>query len=140
MKKSELKNILKPLVKECIKESLLEEGLLSNIISEVVQGVVGSTSLVETQKVEVKQQQNQQNQQELEERYERDRQERIKRLNESMGGSMKNINVFEGTAPTPAESKSGDQGGALSGVAADDAGIDITGIMSVAGGKWKSMI
>ncbi len=140
MKKSELKNILKPLVKECIKESLLEEGLLSNIISEVVQGVIGSTSLVETQKLEVKQQQNQQNQQELEERYEKDRQERIKKLNESMGGSMKNVNVFEGTAPAPAQSGAPSKGGALAGVAAGDAGIDISGIMSVAGNKWKSMI
>jgi hypothetical protein len=144
MKKSELKNILKPLVKECIKESLLEEGLLSSIISEVVQGVVGSTSLVETQKVEAKQQQaqqqNQQSQQELEGRYESNRQERIKRLNESAAGSMRSINVFEGTAPAPAENKSTGQGDALAGVASDDAGIDITGIMSVAGSKWKSMI
>jgi len=140
MKKSELKNILKPLVKECIKESLLEEGLLSNVISEVVQGVMGSVPLTETQKPQVNQFKQEQNQRELEERYENDRQERIKRLNESMGGSMKNINVFEGTAPAPAESKSSGKGAALAGVAPDDAGIDITGIMNVANGKWKDLI
>jgi hypothetical protein len=142
MKKSELKNILKPLVKECIKESLLEEGLLSNVISEVVQGVMGSVPLTETQKPQPKKQKlkQQQDQRELEERYENDRQERIKRLNESMGGSMKNINVFEGTAPAPAASKSSGKGAALAGVAPDDAGIDITGIINVANGKWKDMI
>ena len=140
MKKSELKNILKPLVKECIKESLLEEGLLSNVISEVVQGVMGSVPLTETQKPQVNQFKQEQNQRELEEKYEKDRQERIKRLNESMGGSMKDINVFEGTAPAPAASKSSGKGAALAGVAPDDAGIDITGIMNVANGKWKDLI
>ena len=140
MKKAELKNILKPLVKECIKESLLEEGLLSNVISEVVQGVMGSVPLTETQKPQVNQFKQEQNQRELEEKYEKDRQERIKRLNESMGGSMKDINVFEGTAPAPAASKSSGKGAALAGVAPDDAGIDITGIMNVANGKWKDLI
>ena len=140
MKKSELKNILKPLVKECIKESLLEEGLLSNVISEVVQGVMGSVPLTEAKKPQVNQFEQEQNQRELEERYENDRQERIKRLNESMGGSMKSVNVFEGTAPAPAASKSSGKGAALSGVAPDDAGIDITGIMNVANGKWKDLI
>ena len=140
MKKDDLKKLIKPLVKECIHEVLLEEGLLSNVISEVVQGVMGSVPLTETQKPQVNQFKQEQNQRELEEKYEKDRQERIKRLNESMGGSMKNINVFEGAAPAPAASKSSGKGSALAGVAPDDAGIDITGIMNVANGKWKDLI
>jgi hypothetical protein len=131
MKSNELKKVLKPLIKQTIKEVLLEEGILSQVVSEVVKGM-GTQTITEVKKgpslEEVKRR---------EEEYERGRQERIKRLNESVGSIGAGVNVFENTRPI-AES-GGNAGKALSGAAPGDSGVDISGIMELAGGKWDAL-
>jgi len=128
MNKDQLKKVLKPLIEECIKEVLLEkDGVLSNVISEVVKGV--QVPILESKK-SVPANQDTQKIEEARRKYEEERQRKIKRLNEATGGKF-----FEGTTPMKKESNS--QYGPNSGQAANDPGIDISGIMALAGGKWK---
>ena len=125
MKSNEFKKLLKPLIKEAVKEVILEEGVLSKIVSEVARGM-GSNMVVESNTPKTRPGQT-------EELMETRRQERIKRLNESTGFDSK---IFEGVQSIP-EDSSGQ--GALSGVAAGDTGVDISGIMNIANGKWKTL-
>tara|TARA_R110000744_G_scaffold191835_2_gene311027 strand:+ start:451 stop:864 length:414 start_codon:yes stop_codon:yes gene_type:complete len=136
MKKNELKQTLKPLIKECIKECIFEEGVLSGIITEVLAGM--QTQRVVTEGITIKKQTGPSpgELREREDEVERQRQERIKRLNESakVGG----VNVFEGVnsdtiAPEPGSSP-------LSGISPRDAGVDIAGILGLAGDRWKNLI
>ena len=125
MKPAEFKKILKPLIKQTIKEVILEEGILSGIVSEVVKGMASNTIL--ESKTEAKKQKKET------EEYERQRQTRIQRLNES--AKMK-TNIFEGTreiTDNPSQS-------ALSGISPGDSGVDISGILDIANGKWKRLI
>ena len=127
MKKSDFKKILKPLIKEAVKEVILEEkGVLSNIISEVARGLNGNV-VMESKK------EDSQALKQKEEEYERQRQERIRKLNES---ARMQADVFENTSPAP---ESAGQG-ALSGVSANDPGIDITGILKLADNKWRKLV
>lgn len=137
MNKNELKKILKPLIKQCIKEVIFEEGVLSSIISEVVQGVSGQPILErETVKVSSEKQPNRDQDKNLQEI-------RSKMLKAVALDGYNGVNVFEGTEPL----RSGGRAGAapnptspLSNYAPGDAGIDISGIMKVAGGNWSKMI
>tara|TARA_R100000808_G_scaffold22242_1_gene48290 strand:- start:3556 stop:3960 length:405 start_codon:yes stop_codon:yes gene_type:complete len=130
MKKNEIKKIIKPIVKECINEILLQkEGVLASVVSEVARGLQQTTSPIVENKTNA---QDEAEARELERKYEQDRQERIKRLNESVGADF-----FKGTAPAPAATPESSIPGPLSGVAAHDAGVDIRGLMSVAGKRWK---
>lgn len=132
MKKNELKNMLKPLIKECIKECIFEEGVLSGIITEVAKGLGTQRIVAESAtKKTIDEPERQKKAEALEEQ----RQQRIKRLNESM--SFGNVNVFEGTEEVLPESNNH---GPLSDIAPGDAGIDITGIVNLADGKWKHLI
>ena len=124
MNKKELKTILKPLIKQCIKECILEEGVLSGLITEVAKGLNRSSQLVENKSVENR---------ELREKYEKDRQERIRRLNES---TRIEAPVFQETEEI-VESRGR---GALSGTDPSDPGVDISGILNVADGRWKKLI
>lgn len=133
MNKKELKQMLKPLIKECIKEVIFEDGTLSTIISEVVQGV--GQPIVETKQRFSKKQQPQ---------YETDDQARArlnkqrKKMMEAIGGEAYNgVNLFEGTTPAPVENQQGQ--GALSGVDPNDAGIDISSVMSKSSLIWQKM-
>ena len=131
MNKNELKKVLKPLIKQTIREVILEEGLLSNIVAEVAKGLNGNLIAETKQKGPSKQ--------ELERRAEeaeKQRQDKIRRLNESMKSTIGGVNVFEGTAPIV---ESQQKGAALAGVSADDSGVDISGIMNIANGKWKPL-
>jgi hypothetical protein len=128
MKASEFKKMLKPLIKEAVKEVILEEGVLSKIVSEVAQGM-GAPVIVEAKKPKM----SQVDIREKEHLLEMQRQERIKKLNESTGLNSK---IFEGLRDIPQES-SGQ--GALSGVSPKDKGVDISGIMNIASGKWKTL-
>ena len=131
MNKNELKKVLKPLIKQTIREVILEEGLLSNIVAEVARGLNGNLIAETKQKGPSKQ--------ELERRAEeaeKQRQDKIRRLNESMKSTIGGVNVFEGTKPVIEE---GQKGAALAGVSADDSGVDISGIMNIANGKWKTL-
>ena len=131
MKSNELKKVLKPLIKQTIREVLLEEGILSQVVSEVVKGMGGKT-LTEVKRgpgpAEIRRQ---------EEELEKQRQEKIRRLNESVGSIAPGVNVFESTQPI-GESDDG-PGKALSGVASNDPGVDISGILKLAGGKWSAL-
>jgi hypothetical protein len=129
MKISEFKKVIKPLIRECIKEVILEEGVLSGVVSEVAKGL--QTSLVTENKTDpALEKETRKKELELEQQ----RQERIKRLNEST--KIGSVNVFEGTQQAP----EAPQGAPLSGVAPGDAGVDITGILGLAGGKWKHLV
>ena len=136
MKKNELKTMLKPLIKECIKECIFEEGVLSGIITEVAKGMANQRIVAEGLTIESKS--NTPDPKELErkaEALEAQRQEKIKRLNETM--SFGGVDVFEGTKEIIPE---GNQHGALAGTAPDDAGVDISGILNLANGKWKHLV
>ena len=127
MKRSEIKKIIKPIVKECISEILLQkEGVLASVVSEVARGLQqGNSSIVESQTLD-----DAKEIRERERQYEQERQERIRKLNESMGGDF-----FKGTKPAPADRNPGQ--GPLAGVSSDDAGVDIKGLLAVAGNRWK---
>ncbi len=139
MNKAELKEILKPLIKECIKESLFEEGVLSGVVAEVARGMSSANIVTESQHSQARERQEA-DRLEREEFLEKDRQMRIKRLNESMKTNLNEVDVFENTSPIIPESSGEGQYGALAGVPADDAGVDITGILNLAGDGWKRMI
>jgi len=135
MKRSELKRVLRPLIKECIKEVIFEEGTLSGIITEVAQGLSNVQTKTPQPIVEKRAiRSNQPSPAVLEAR--RSLEETKKNLQESTG--LKGI--FEGT--TPMRSGSGNknsQHGALKDVDPSDAGVDISGIMNVAGGAWQQL-
>ena len=133
MKREEFKKILKPLIKECIKEVIFEEGVLSNIVSEVASGM--RAPLLETSKP-ARSKAPLEPDLEMQEKMEEERQLRIKRLNESMKAQM-DVDVFSGTKEIPNEA---DIGSPLSGVEPGDRGVDISGIMGLAGNKWKRLV
>lgn len=139
MKKSELKSI----IKECIKEILFEEGILSNLVAEVAFGIAKAQVPI----VEAKQQTPQANAALMQEAREQEEEARRKKLLETKRkmldamGNSKMANVFEGTEPLK-------QGGAVGSAPAhgpmanrdpNDAGIDISGLFSVAGQKWNAL-
>ena len=139
MKKSELKQVLKPLIKECIKEAIFEEGVLSGLIKEVVSGL-GQPTLVETAEAP-KQDFARQRNVELQQEARKDLNDRRKKLEETLGGEFKGI--FENVEPMSgggSPQSSGNSKGPLSNYAPGDSGVDISGIMGLAGGNWKNMI
>ena len=138
MKKQELQKILKPLIKECIKEVIFEEGVLSSLIKEVAVGLGSQQTIVETRVEEPTQDFSRQAVQ-LQEEQRLALEERKRKIEESIGlGS-----ILEGVEPlasggTPGEPSSKSP---LSGYAANDPGVDISGLMALAGGQnWKKMI
>jgi|TARA_R110002051_G_scaffold203413_1_gene269812 hypothetical protein len=142
MKKNELQKILKPLIKECIKEVIFEDGVLSGIISEVVQGM-GQQRIVET--IETKQPEpdfSRSQRVELQESARQAMEEKKRKLEESLGGGFKGI--FENVTPISSGASPGSESktsSPLSNYASDDAGVDISGLMAIGGGKnWKNMI
>ena len=136
MKKSELKRILKPLVKECIKDVLLEEGLLSNVVSEVAKGL--ASNMIVENKAAPSVAPDKEHVKLLEEKQDLLKQQRRKMLNATGFAT----DIFEGTEPITKAGKSDShsEAGALSGIDPNDAGIDLSGIMSVAGRSWRDMI
>ena len=135
MKKAELKKYFKPIIKECVKEMLLEEGLLSNVITEVLKGTSRETLTETTVATEqhVAQQEQQHKTRQQSEAVLRARQE----LQESMKDSYGGVNLFEGVTPTSAPvTDASPAGSPMSGIAPHDPGVDITGLMSLAGGNW----
>jgi hypothetical protein len=136
LKKNELKKVLKPLIKECIKEVIFEDGTLSSIIAEVMKG----TSAVSSQPiVETKQPTQQKSRLETDEEAKARIDARKKKLMTSVGSSTYNgVNLFEGTTAAPADT-GGQNHGALSGVAPNDPGIDITALMNKTTAIWQKM-
>jgi len=130
MKTSEFQKIIKPLVKQCIKEVMFEEGILSTIVSEVVQGLEGNVIRENRPKGPTADEIHRK-----EELLEQQRQERIKRLNEST--KFENFNAFENTKEARSQPT---KGSPLAGVDPGDPGVDISGIVGIAGNKWKQLI
>jgi hypothetical protein len=137
MKKSELKNI----IKECIKEILFEEGVLSNLVAEVAFGITKAQgTLVEAAPVK-------QDIAALAESREQEAEQRRKKLLETKRkmldaiGNSKMSNVFEGTEPLKQGGSPGESPGQgpMSGRDPNDAGIDISGLFSIAGAKWDAL-
>ena len=135
MKKSELKALLKPLIKECIKESILEEGILSNVIMEVTKGL-GATPIVEQKKSQAP----------------KPAPTPTKSVNQRLAEHKKNlmsaigsdayggVALFEGTTPAPGQASEAQMANPMSGTDPTDAGVDISGILSVAGKNWKNLV
>tara|TARA_R110001583_G_scaffold6954_1_gene34756 strand:+ start:98 stop:526 length:429 start_codon:yes stop_codon:yes gene_type:complete len=142
MKKSQLRQILKPIVKECINEVLIEQGLLSNIISEVVRGLqpIHTQPSVPTPNEELKFQKQQldKQHQELEHQKQQQLKEQKRKILNAAGFGT---DVFAGTEPIYEAAETNDgQAGALSGMAPNDPGVDIAGIMALGGRNWGKMI
>ena len=124
MKKSELKNI----IKECVREVILEEGVLSGIVSEVVQGL-GAAPVIQEAKTTNRRTPS------------RKLAETKKQMLDAIGtnsyqdlkNKFSNPELFQGTRPI-VESKGQD---ALSGVAPNDPGVDISNIPGF--GSWSSV-
>ena len=137
MKKSELKSI----IKECVKEVLFEEGVLSNLVAEVAFGITKAQgTIVETRAV-------QSSPAVLEEAREKELESRRKKMLETKRkmldamGNSKMANVFEGTEPlkqggTPGAAPAQ---GPMAGRDPNDAGVDISGLFSLAGQKWNAL-
>jgi len=139
MKKTELKKLLKPLIKECIKEVIFEDGTLSGIISEVAKGL-GNTNTTQTiVEASSKPKQNFNRVREnlgASNEIKKHLEESKKKLENSTG--LKGI--FEGTQPMH-QSRQGEnsQYSSLRDRDPGDAGVDITGILSVAGNAWGQL-
>jgi hypothetical protein len=132
--KQELKKVLKPLIKECVKEVMFEQGVLSGLISEVVQGLnVTPSSLVKETPPGGPS------------RPPRISEDRQKVLDAIGKGAYGGVNLFEGTTPLAERGDPGPPGtgGTTEGPMADidpqDPGVDIGGIMRLAGGPWKQL-
>lgn len=136
MKKSEFKKLLKPIVKECVRESLFEGGLLSGIIAEVVSGL-GEDRIVENREPPVKDAEPTKEAPTVNQRLAEHRKSLMSAIGSDAYGG---IDLFEGTTPAPAAGSGGAASSPLGGIDPGDAGIDISGIMSVGGSKWKSLI
>jgi len=135
MKRSELIKVLKPLIKECIKEVIFEEGTLSGIITEVAQGL--SSVQISTQQPIVEKKVIKSNQPSAAILEARKSLEETRRNLQSSTGLN---GIFEGT--TPMRSGGGRQGtkqGALRDMDPNDPGVDISGIMKIAGGSWQQL-
>ena len=140
MKKQELQKILKPLIKECIKEVIFEEGVLSNLIKEVALGIGPQQTIVET-KVQEPEHDFSRHRVELQEEAQRAMADKKRKLEESLGGGFEGI--FDNVDPIKSAGSPGQKtsNSPLANYAPDDAGVDITGIMALGGGKnWKNMI
>tara|TARA_Y100001938_G_scaffold126446_1_gene178412 strand:- start:3459 stop:3875 length:417 start_codon:yes stop_codon:yes gene_type:complete len=137
MKKSELKSI----IKECVKEVLFDEGVLSNLVAEVAMGITKAQSLmVETKQTPVPQMRTQEDIEEENEARRRKLLETKRKMLDVMG-NQKMANVFEGTEPLREAGNPGrtSSHGPMAGRDPSDAGIDISGLFSLAGQKWNAL-
>ena len=146
MNKKELKQLIKPLVKECIKEALLEEGMLSTVISEVVKGTSGLVVEQRSQKIQETTEKvletNEDAMRRLQERKAEQQNKKRKLLDAIGSDAYGGVDLFEGTEPLTKAGKVGDgekPPGALSNYAPDDSGVDISGLLNLAGGSWKKI-
>ena len=138
MKKAELKKLLKPMIKECIKEVIFGEGILSNIVSEVAQGL-GRPTLIEAKKPPFED--NIDREALNESRRVKAQEQRRKLLDAINADAYGGIDLFEGTQPLSSAGSATHNSqaqGPLSGVDPTDAGVDISGIMGLAGNRWSA--
>ena len=135
---------MKPIVRECIQEVLLQEGVLSTIISEVVKGT--SQTIVEQPRRQPEPPAMRTTRDNMQEQIASRRKsvnQHRRKLMDAVGKDAYNgVNIFEGTEPlrkagNPTESNAPQ--GALSNYAPEDAGVDISGLLNLAGGSWKKI-
>ena len=109
---------------------------MSNVVSEVVRGL--SANLIVENDSGAKLKIDEQDTKLLEEKQLLLKEKRKKILDAAGFGT----NIFEGTEPIPkgGTSTSPPQAGALSGVDPNDAGVDLSGIMTAGGRNWRDMI
>jgi hypothetical protein len=138
MKKTELKKVLKPLIKECVKEVMFEQGILSGIISEVVKGL-GASTIVESKEEEVVQPPPRRDNKEIEKKLHETKQQMLEAIGKSSYGG---VDIFENTQPLAkggAATSNASSQGPLRDMDPTDPGVDISGIMNLAGGGWKQI-
>jgi hypothetical protein len=134
MNLNEIKKILKPLIKETVKEVLYEGGLLSGIVAEVAKGLQGQV-ITETKQPVAKQSFSSGPTPDEVKR-------RKKELLDAIGkDAFKGVDIFEGVEKTriPEQSQS-TQGSPLAGLAPDDSGVDISGIVALGGKNWNALV
>ena len=139
MDKAELKAVLKPLIKECIKEVIFEDGVLSGIITEVAQGLTAGTPLVESAP-KTKARPQPQRKQQRNSASQRARKDLIDSINRDAYGG---VDIFEGVEPMSSGGQpSGEPqpGSPLGDVAPNDPGVNIDGILNIAGDSWGKFI
>ncbi len=138
MNRAELKAVLKPLIKECIKEAIFEEGVLSGIITEVAQGLTTGATLTESAPVKKVRQAPKINKRPP--AHDRSRKELIDSINKDAYGG---VNIFEGVEPMPAgasPSNTPQPGNPLGDISPGDPGVNIDGILNIAGDAWGKFI
>ena len=138
MNPKELRTALKPIVKELVYECLIKEGILSSVVSEVMKGAQVANSVVTEQRMPQQQPKKQVTRLESNE----EAAARRKKLEESLMSKI-GVNVFEGTQPLSNkaainESSPESKARPLAGVAPDDPGVDISGLLRLTGG-WKQL-
>ena len=145
MNKKELKALIKPIVKECINEVLLQEGVLSSIISEVMIGTQAAVLKEQAPAPSKPKRRVETDDEAMRRLQERKRQanNQKKKLLDAIGkDAYGGVDLFEGTQALSSGGNpdSGTQAqGALSGYAPDDAGVNIDGLLNIAGGAWKKI-
>ena len=113
---------------------------MSNLIKEVALGIGSQQTIVET-KVQEPEHDFSRQRIELQEEAQRAMADKRKKLEESLGGGF--AGIFENVEPISQAGSPGQKSsnGALSNYAPNDAGVDISGLMALGGGKnWKNMI
>ena len=145
MNKKELKALIKPIVKECINEVLLQEGVLSSIISEVMigtQAAVLKEQAPTPSKPKRRVETDDEAMHRLQERKRKAGNQKKKLLDAIGKDAYGGVDLFEGTQAlnSGGNPDGGIQAqGALSGYAPDDAGVNIDGLLNIAGGAWKKI-
>jgi len=140
MKKSELKTM----IKECVKEVLFEEGVLSNLVAEIAFGITKAQgTIVETKVAPQEARESKIDKAMVAEQQEEKRKKLLETKRKMLDaiGNSKMANVFEGTEPlreggTPSAAPAQ---GPMAGRDPNDAGIDISGLFSLAGQKWNAL-
>ena len=140
MKVSEFKKVIKPLIKECIKEVMIEDDMFTNIMV----GVISEMKVLQPQsKPQSRPRDNSLMLEQKQDRLEADRQRRIKLMNERANLMVGGVNVFEGVEPLTESQARGDSGmaapGSLTGIDPSDAGVNISGLVNLAGGRWNRL-
>lgn len=136
MNKDALKTILKPVLKECLEEILAEQGLLKVLAEAQVAEVK-----LEPKKQEIKKQLQKLvgEAPQIAKRAVNETQQRMQKELKEAGLLTKNFDPFAGTKPlTESQAAGTAPPGPLNSVDPEDKGIDISGIMNMAAGKWKA--
>jgi hypothetical protein len=130
---NEIKKLLKPLIKETVKEVLFESGVLSGIVAEVAKGMQGQV-IQESKQIFKQPVSSGPTPDEVK--------KRKKELLDAIGkDAFKGVDIFEGVEKTriPEQSQT-TQGSPLAGLAPDDAGVDISGIIALGGKNWNALV